>query len=118
MDKEIKQYLEKQPSPQNEILKKVRNIFLKALPDCEEKKAWGVITFSDNKFYIVALKEGVNIGFAIKGLDKEEISQFEGSGKTMKSLKIKSLKDIDESKLIKLIKLVDKKAVGSCGQKK
>lgn len=111
MDKEVRQYIEKQTSPQKEILKKVRRIFFKAIPGCDEKKAWGVIAFSKNKFYIVALKDKVNIGFSIGGLSKKEISQFEGGGKTMRHIKIRTLKDIDEKNLMTLIKLVNKKAV-------
>ncbi|UCB59556.1 MAG: DUF1801 domain-containing protein [Thermoplasmatales archaeon] len=97
--------------PQKEIIQKVRNIFLKTLPSCKEKSAWGVIALEEGKFYIAAMKNRVNIGFAINGLSKEEIGLFEGSGKTMRHIKIHSLEDIDEKKPVKLIKLVDKKAI-------
>jgi hypothetical protein len=53
----------------------------------------------------------VHVGFAITGLTKEEINLFEGGGKTMRHIKIYSLDEIDEEKLVKLIELVDKKAV-------
>lgn len=111
MNKKVKEYIEKQKSPQKEILQKVRRIILKTLPGCQEEAKWGVVAFAGGKFYIAALKDKVNIGFAIKGLDKEEISLFEGNGKTMRHIKINALKDIDEKKLAKLIKMVDKKAV-------
>ena len=111
MDKKVEEYIEKQQAPQKDILKKVRNLILENLPDCDEKAAWGVVTFAGGKFYLAALKNKVHIGFAINGLSKEEISQFEGSGKTMRHIKIFSLSDIDDEKLIKLIKMVDKKAV-------
>ena len=111
MDEEVEKYIEKQQAPQKEILKKVRNLILESLTDCEEKAAWGVVTFAGGKFYIAALKNKVHVGFAINGLSKEEISQFEGSGKTMRHIKIYSLLDIDEKKLVKLIKMVDKKAI-------
>jgi len=111
MDKKVNEYIEKQNSPKKEILHKVRTIFLKTLTNCEEKIAWGVVAFAGSKFYIVALKNRVHVGFSINGLNKEEIGLFEGSGKTMRHIKIHSLEDIDEKKLIKLIKLVDKKAV-------
>ena len=111
MVKQVDDYIEKQKSPQKEILLKVRKIFQRTLPSCEEKIMWGVVTFSDGKFYIATLKNRVHVGFAITGLNKEEISLFEGSGKTMKHIKIKSLKEIDEKRLVKLIKLVDKKAI-------
>jgi hypothetical protein len=57
------------------------------------------------------MKNRVHIGFAINGLSKEEIGLFEGRSKTMRHIKIHSLEDIDEKKLVKLIKLVDKKAI-------
>ena len=109
MDKQVEEYIKKQKSPQKEILLKVREIFLKTIPRCEEKKTWGVVTFAENRFYIGAINNRVHVGFAINGLDKEEIRLFEGSGKTMRHIKIHSLKDIDEKKLVKLIKMVDKK---------
>ena len=113
MDKQVEEYIEKQDPPQKEILLKVRKIFLKTLPNCKEKKTWGVIVFGTDKFYIGAIKNRVHVGFAINGLDKEEIGLFEGSGKTMRHIKIHSLEDIDEKKLVKLIKLVDKKTICS-----
>jgi hypothetical protein len=109
MDKQVEEYIEKQKSPQKEILQKVRIIFQKTLPNVDEKSAWGVIVFDGGKFYIAAMKKRVHVGFAINGLSKEEISFFEGSGKTMRHIKIYSLEDIDETKLVKLIKLVNKK---------
>ena len=111
MDKQVNEYIEKQKSPQKEIIKIVRKIFQKTLPSCEEKMAWGVITFGAGKFYIAAMKNRVHVGFAITGLSKDEVSLFEGSGKTMRHIKIPSLENIDEKMLVKLIKMVDKKAV-------
>ena len=111
MDKKVKEYIEKQPSPQKEILLKVREIFIKTLPDCKEKMTWGVVVFGGNKFYIASIKTRVHVGFAINGLSQQEIKLFEGSGKTMRHIKIHSLDDIDEKKLVQLIKMVDKKAI-------
>ena len=111
MDKKVDEYIEKQKSPQKEILQKVRKIFQTTLPRCEEKMAWGAVTFAGGKFYITAMKNRVHVGFTITGLNKEEISLFEGSGKTMRHIKISLLEDIDEKKLIKLIKMVDKRAI-------
>ena len=110
MDKAVDKYIEKQKSTQKEILKKIRKIFLKTIPGIKEEMKWGVVAFAGGKFYIVALKERVHVGFAIKGLSKKEVSLLEGSGKTMRHIKIASLKDINEKKLTKLIKLVYKKA--------
>jgi len=111
MDEKVDEYIKKQKSPQKEILQKVRKIFQKTLPNCEEKMGWGVITFAQGKFYIAAMKNRVHVGFAITGLNKEEISMFEGSGKTMRHVKIPTLENIDEKTLVKMIKMVDSKAI-------
>jgi hypothetical protein len=109
MDEKVKEYVEKQGSPQKEIILKVKDIFLKNLPNFNERLAWGVIVVGKDKFYIASMKNRVHVGFAIHGLSKQEIRLFEGSGKTMRHIKIHSVDDIDEKKLIKLIKMVDKK---------
>ena len=50
MSQSVKGYIEKQKSPQKEILQKVRELFLETLPNPEEKMAWGVVTFGGGKF--------------------------------------------------------------------
>jgi hypothetical protein len=80
------------------------------LPKTKEEMRWGALVYDGGRYYIGVVRYGVNLGFAIKGLNKEEVGQFEGGGKTMRHIKIKSLKDIDEKKLVGLIKLVKKKA--------
>ena len=104
-------YIERLKSPMREILEKLREIFNETLPNCEEKMTWGVVTFASGKFYIAAMKNRVHAGFAITGLSKDEINLFEGSGKTMRHIKIPTLESIDEKKLVKLIKMVNKKAI-------
>jgi len=110
MDEKVKQYIDKQKSPQKEIILSVRKIFFKIIKNCEEKYGWGVIVLCGGKFYIAAMKSRVHVGFSIIGLDKEEITLLEGGGKTMRHIKIPDLASIDEAKLEKLIALVDKKA--------
>jgi hypothetical protein len=110
MNDMVKGYVEKQDSPQKEIILKVREIFRKTLPNSNEKIAWGVIVYAGGKFYIAAMKNRVHVGFAITGLNKEEIEMFEGTGKTMRHIKIHSLEDIKEERLEKMINMVNKKA--------
>jgi hypothetical protein len=111
MNEKVKKYLEKQDSPQKEIILKVRDIFLKTLPNCNETFAWGVMVYAGGKFYIAAMKNRVHVGFAITGLNKEEIDMFEGSGKTMRHIKIHSMEDIKEERIVKMINMVNKKAI-------
>ncbi|MFH1393322.1 MAG: DUF1801 domain-containing protein [Candidatus Micrarchaeota archaeon] len=107
MAKTVDEYLEKQKSPQKEICKKLRKIILKTFPEINEEMRLGV-PYYEGKFYIVALKDHVNLGVSLKGLTKDEIALFEGAGKTMKHLKFASLKEIDAKKIVKLLKLAKK----------
>jgi uncharacterized protein YdhG (YjbR/CyaY superfamily) len=111
MEKQVDEYIDKQKSPLKEILQKVREIFHETLSNCEEKMAWGVPTLASGKFYIAAMKNRVHVGFAIAGLSEDEMSLFEGTGKTMRHIKIPTLESIDENRLVKLIKMVNEKAI-------
>ena len=108
MNKKIKEYIDKQPSPQKEICHKVRKILLSTLPDVKEEYKNGVPWYG--KFYIAGVKAGVNVGFSITGLDEDDIRLFEGNGKFMRHIKIRSEDEIDEKKLKSLFKLVWQKA--------
>jgi hypothetical protein len=106
----VDSYINKQPSPQREICQHLREIILKTLPEAKEEMMWGVPVFAGGKFYIGTLKDKVNLGFAIKGLTKEEIALFEGGGKTMRHIKVYAVADIDEERIAGLLKMVDEKA--------
>lgn len=111
MDTKVNDYIERQNSPQKEILQKVRKIFKETLPNSEEKMAWGVITFGAGKFYLAAMRTRVHIGFSITGLSDEEKLMFEGNGKTMRHIKIPTIESLDEANLVSLIRMVDQKVV-------
>jgi len=114
-DRELKvqKYIEKQKSPLKEICLKLREIILKTFPDAKEEMKWGLPTFSAGKFYVAAMKNQVNLGFSIKGLTDKQIALFEGSGKTMRHIKIRTLSDIDEKKISKLLK-ISEECSGNC----
>ncbi len=112
MNAEVEKYIKKQKSPQREICSRLREIILKTFPKIEEEM-WAGVPFYDHRYYIVALKDHVNMGFAITGLPKEEIALFEGNGKTMRHIKFFSVDDIDEKRIVKLMK-ISKKAKCTC----
>ena len=105
MDIKVKEYIEKQKSPQKEICQELREIILSTFPNIIEIMKYGV-PYYGNRYYIVALKTHVNLGFSIKGLKKEEIVLLEGSGKTTKHIKINNIEDIDKIKIKKLVKMI------------
>ena len=111
MEVKIDGYINKQKNPQKEVCNYLRKLLSKTKPGIKEEMKWGVPVFADGKFYIGSFKNSVNLGFSINGLNNKEVALFEGSGKTMRHIKIKTLQEIDEEKLIKLIKLVNEKSV-------
>ena len=105
MDEKVREYLKNLPSPQKDICEKVRNIIVKTFPNLEESFKNGVPWY-ECKYYIVGLKDHVNIGFSVEGLTDEEVSLFEGKGKCMRHIKLFSLNDIDEARIVSLLKVV------------
>jgi len=106
MSNNIDDYIQKQRSPQKEICQKLRELILETFPNVKEEMKWGVPAFADGKFYIVSLKEHVNLGFSSKGLSKEELALFDGGGKTMKHIEVSELGDIDKKRITRLLNLV------------
>jgi uncharacterized protein YdhG (YjbR/CyaY superfamily) len=105
MNKDVEDYMAKQKSPQKEICQKLREIILKTFPEIKEEMKYGV-PYYDEKYYIVSLKDHVNLGFSVKNLTKNEINLFEGSGKTMKHIRVNNSKEIDEERIVNLLKMI------------
>ena len=108
---EVEEYIQK--NPQEKILERVRKIIKNNFKGIKEEMKWGVPTYDEGKFYIVGLKDKVNIGFAIKGLTKQELKLFQGTGKTMRHIKIVD-ENIDEKQIVRLMRLVREKAGCEC----
>ena len=70
------------------------------------------VPWYEGKFYVVALQDHVNLGFFGKGLSSQDKIPFEGRGKMMRHIKFYSLEDVNEIKVIKLLKLVAEKSAG------
>jgi len=107
MDQAVKKYIEKQKSPQKEVIRKLRRIILNTFPKIDERMHVGVPWYQD-WFYIVGLKDHVNLGFSVLGLTKKQAELFEGKGKMMRHRKFFRLKDISEKEIVPLLKMVKK----------
>ena len=104
--KQVDRYINKFDGEKKIILKKLRTIILKTRPDLKEEFKMGVPWYG-GLFYLVGLKDHVNMGFAFGGLAKYK-KELEGTGKYMRHIKFFSSKDINEKKLVRLIKLTKK----------
>ena len=94
MNQKIDDYIEKQKSPQKEICQILRDIIINTFPSIKEEMKYGVPYYGD-KYYIVALKTHVNLGFSIKDLTKEEINRLEGTGKTKDEMRKRAIELLD-----------------------
>ena len=110
MSNQVDDYIDRQTSPQREICQRLRQLIFQTIPGISEEMKWGVPVLGGGCFYLVALKDHVNLGFATKGLTKDEIALFDGGGKTTKHLAIARLEDIDETRITGLLKLVASRA--------
>jgi len=102
----VDRYFSALESPQKEICLSLRGIIFRQIPSVHEEMKWGVPAYEGGKFYVVALKDHVNLGFSLKDLPEEKQRILKGSGKTMKHLEYYTLDDIDELTIKDLLKSV------------
>lgn len=104
-NKQVTDYIKKAPSPQNQILEKLRGLIHSNVSEVSEEFKWGQPVFrADKNFcYLKSEKHYAKLGFFnFKNLDDLE-GLLEGSGKQMRHVKIASEQDIDEELLAKWI---------------
>ncbi len=107
---QVEKFIEKQKSPQKEIVERIRDQILKTFPNIREEFKNGVPWY-EGKFYVGVLGDHVNLGFSVSGLTEQETALFEGKGKFMRHIKFFSLEDLDAVELDKLLKLVAEKSI-------
>ena len=106
---EVEEYVKKLDSPRREIVQRLRATILKMLPNISEEVKMGVPWYG-GKFYIVAFRDHVNLGFSVQGLSEPEKNLFKGKGDLMRHLKFYSPMELDEKKVGELVELVGRKS--------
>ena len=102
---EVTQFIESAASPQREIMEALRRLVHRTVPEVVEDFKWGQPVYLLNGLlcYIRPAKEDVTLGFfqghAVR--DTEEILQ--GSGKKMRHLKVKSVDELRQGQIERLI---------------
>ena len=104
---DVDDYIKKQKSPQKEILGSLRKLIQKTFPRINEEMKNGVPWY-EGKFYLVALKDHVNLGFSVYKVPEKVAKEFEGKGKYMRHLKFYAIDEIDKKKIVRLFKITDK----------
>ncbi len=103
---DVNSYIENAPEEQKEILLQLRRLIEKSLPSVTEHFKWSQPVYETEKgfCYLKSTKKHVNLGFmnAEKIDDPENI--LEGTGKSMRHIKIKKLDDIKEQVFMEMLK--------------
>ncbi|MBM3898404.1 MAG: DUF1801 domain-containing protein [Thaumarchaeota archaeon] len=108
MDSEVKEWLDDLSPEKKSFAMKVREIVFNADPSIKETIKWGSLTFisNGNIAWIINYpqKEYINFGFFRATELSDPKKMFEGSGKGLRHVKIRSDKDIDAKQFAAWVK--------------
>jgi hypothetical protein len=109
MEPPIQQFLAKLPDNKREVAMQVRDLILSASPKVTEAIKWRQLTFISGKanlafIYTYAGVDYMNLGFMKATSLSDPKKLFEGTGKGMRHIKIKTPKDIPASQIKKWVK--------------
>lgn len=96
--------MDKLSPAQKEITQELRSLVKKALPEIEETVKWGNITYilkSKNLAWIILYDDYLDFGF-FRGAELSS-KLLEGTGKGLRHIKIKEIKDINEAEIERLL---------------
>ena len=98
MNEEVTEYINTAPQVQREVMEQIRTLIHRKVQNVTEEFKWSRPIFKlDKDFaYLQANKNHVNLGF-YKGFEKlnDPNGILEGTGKTMRHIKLKTVSDVD-----------------------
>lgn len=102
MNKQVTEYIHNAPTEQKEIMEIIRSLIHKNVENVMEDFKWNRPIFKSTKdfAYLQSNKSYVNLGF-YNGFEKLDDSKglLEGTGKTMRHIKLKNVSDINHELL-------------------
>lgn len=107
---EVDEYIKKAPTQHSETLKKLRNLILETVPQSQELFKWGqpVYATEKNYAYLKSTKNHVNLGFFNFDKISDTNNLLEGTGKSMRHIKITDIDNVDVNTLKNIIKQASK----------
>lgn len=104
----VDQYIWGLPDDIQNITEELRNLILNSSPKLTEEYKWSMPNYSYNGLvcYLQASKKHVNLGFhrGNELLDKDTNKLLQGTGKTMRHVRIKDMEDIQSEAFTSLVK--------------
>ena len=108
MNKDVTAYIENSVEHHKEILKALRSLIMTTAPDSEEQFKWGrpVYALGKDFCYLKTTKKHVTLGFFEFDKITTNKQLIEGSGKSMRHVKLGEVKEIEEFQISDMIKEV------------
>lgn len=101
---DTEQYIGKLDFPLNEIAKELRRIITTFSSVIREEMKWNVPTYSINKNICAIIAHNNHVNFQIfRGAHMLDSLELEGTGKNMRHLKLSTLSEVEETKLVKYL---------------
>lgn len=99
---QITDYIHNAPVAQKEIMEAIRQLIEENVPAAVEEFKWSRPVFKLNKelTYLKTAKAYVTLGFSKAEKLQDPQKRLEGTGKNMRHVKLKSMKDIDRELFI------------------
>lgn len=99
MNKEVTAYIAKAPKDQEVLLNTLRSLIFASVPVTSEAIKWGRPVYSTTKnfAYLKSEKAYVTLGFFDTDGLKDPKGLLQGTGKSMRHVKLRTVSDIDEA---------------------
>ncbi|MEM6723336.1 MAG: DUF1801 domain-containing protein [Bacteroidota bacterium] len=97
MIQEVNEYIEKSAAHQQAVLRQLRTLILAAAPNIQEQYKWSrpVYALEDDFCYLKTTKKHVTLGFFEFDKIKTNADRIEGTGKSMRHVKLSQVEDIE-----------------------
>lgn len=107
-NEEISDYIQKANDDQIEILETIRQLIHTAVPGTTEAIKWKIPVFAKDKdyAYLRFAKKHITLGFYNIGKIEDPNNLLEGTGSTLRHIKIRKVEDIDEKLVTKWLKAI------------
>ncbi|SIQ32793.1 DUF1801 domain-containing protein [Maribacter ulvicola] len=108
MIEEVNGYIENSTDNNKEVLNVLRALIYELVPSVNEQYKWSRPVYATEKdfCYLKTTKKAVTLGFFEFGKIKTNCHLIEGTGKTMRHIKIKNVEEIEKFDINKMIKEV------------
>lgn len=105
MNPEVNTYIENSEEKNKGILNSLRELIFSLSPDVNEQFKWSRPVYAIDKdfCYLKTTKKAVTLGFFEFDKIKTNSQLIEGTGKSMRHIKIKNINEIEEFEINKMI---------------